>query len=401
MSVARRNSDRSDVREPRPLCTRCRRPISVCFCAGITPVATATRVLILQHPRERDVPIGTARLARLALQNAILRTDIDFSRDPVVCDCLAQGNAYLLFPGAGAVAVETAHFPSPITLVVLDGTWWQAGKLLKANPQLAALPRLRLTPARPSPYGQIRREPAAHCVATVEAIAHVLAHLEGDPGRMADFLRPFAGMVERQIHFATAVKAGRHRRAKAPRPARDPVPSELRERLADLVCVHGEANAWPHLHPDRAPAETVHWLAKRMATGEAFESVIAPRGRLAPSTCRHIKLERDVLAQGEGWDAFAERFRAFLRPTDVLLSWGHFPVATLAADSFRIENAVIDIRPIAGNVLRRRTGTVEECVGHLAIATPSAWALGRGGERLANLCAVVEKLCAWPAPSAP
>jgi DTW domain-containing protein YfiP len=385
-------------REPRATCERCRRASSVCVCADIKPVATRTRVLILQHPRERDVPIGTARLARIALQNAILRTDVDFSRDPVVRDCLARGNAYLLFPGADGIDVETAHFSSPITLVVVDGTWWQAGKLLKANPLVAALPRLRLSPARPSLYGQIRREPAQHCMATLEAIAYVLAHLEPDSGCVADLLWPLQAMVERQLHFANHVKAERHRRAKLVRPPRDPVPAPLRERLADLVCVHGEANAWPHLHPDRAEPETVHWLAKRMATGEVFQAVIAPRGRLAPSTCRHIKLEREALERGESWQAFDERFRSFLRPTDLLLAWGHFPLDTLIADGFRLQNDRLDMRAVAGNLLRRRTGTVEECLGHLGMTPSTAWASGRGGDRLAGLCAVVERICSMPPP---
>jgi len=381
------------------MCGRCRRPASVCFCADVKPIATKTRVLILQHPRERDVPIGTARLARLALPNAILRTDVDFSQDRVVCDCLAQGNAYLLFPGPGALDVETADLPTPITLVVLDGTWWQAGKLLKSNPELAALPRLRLTPTAPSVYGQIRREPADHCVATVEAIAHVLAHLEKDPGRFTDFLRPLARMVESQLHFASSLNTNRHRRDKPLRPRRDPVPKPLRQRLADLVCVHGETNAWPHLHPDRAPPETVHWLARRMATGETFEAVIAPRGRLAPSTCRHIRLEPETLQNGEPWRTFAERFQTFLRPSDFLLAWGHFPLSILAADGLRLEYPWLDIRPLIGNLLRRRTGTVEESVGHLGLAAPVPWAIGRGGDRLACLCAVVERICGWPVPA--
>jgi len=294
--------------------------------------------------------------------------------------------------------VETARFSSPITLVVLDGTWWQAGKLLKANPMLAALPRLRLSPARPSLYGQIRREPAQHCMATVEAIAYVLGHLERDSGGLADLLRPLQAMVERQLDFASNVKAERHRRAKPLRPARDPVPAPLRDRLADLVCVHGEANAWPRLHPDRTEPETVHWLAKRMATGEVFQAVIAPRGRLAPSTCRHIKLEREALQRGESWQGFTERFRSFLRPTDLLLAWGHFPLATLIADGFRLDNDRLDVRAVAGNLLRRRTGTVEECLGHLGLSPPAAWAAGRGGHRMASLCAVVESICARPVP---
>src|SRR5512133_2560667 len=128
--------------EPRAVCDRCRRPRSVCFCAELAPIPTKTRVLILQHPRERDVGIGTARIARLGLANATLRIDVDFSADPVVQAALAGGNAYVLFPGKDAIAVETAHFAEPITLVVVDGTWGQPQKLIKANPAIAALPRL-------------------------------------------------------------------------------------------------------------------------------------------------------------------------------------------------------------------------------------------------------------------
>ena len=355
-------------------------------------------MLILQHPRERDVGINTARIARLGLASAILRSDVDFRHDPVVREVLAAGNAYVLFPDKDAIAVETARFASPITLVVLDGTWWQAQKLLKANPALAALPRLRLTPPGPSVYGQIRREPADHCVATLEAIAHVLGHLEGDPARFAALRASLDAMVKRQLQFATEVAANRHHREHVSRPPRDPLPPILRERWADVVCVHGEANAWPRRHPDRTPPEIVHWLGQRLADGETFASLIAPRGRLAPSTCHHIRLPCEALVAGEPWDSFAGRWRAFLRPTDVLVSWGHFPIATLRDGGIAREQVHLDARPIAGNVLRRRPGTVEECLAAMTISPPPAWAPGRGGARLAGLCAVIEKLCAWPKP---
>jgi len=375
------------------MCERCRRPRSVCFCRDITPIATKTRVLILQHPRERDVGIGTARLARLGLLGAVLRTDVDFSADPVVREALAGGNAYVLFPGKDAVDVSSANFPSAITLIVLDGTWWQAQKLLRANPALSALPRLSLTPSGPSVYGRIRREPADHCVATLEALAQVLGHLEGDPARFIELVRPLDNMVRSQLRFAIEVAAHRHHRTYVKREPRDLLPSFMRERTADLLCVHGEANAWPRQHPDRTPPEIVHWVCKRVVSGETFESVIAPRGRLAPSTCHHIRLSPEALAGGESWESFEARFRGFLRPTDLLLSWGHFPLSTLVSDGLRIVNPRFDARAITAKVLRRRAGTVEECVEAMRLSMPAPQALGRGGARLAGLCAVVEKLC--------
>jgi hypothetical protein len=51
---------------------------------------------------------------------------------------------------------------------------------------------------------------------------------------------------------------------------------------------------------------------------------------------------------------------------------------------------------VAGIVLRRRTGTVEDCLRNMELPSPAPWAAGRGGVRLASLCALTEKLCAWP-----
>ncbi|HEX4403580.1 MAG TPA: tRNA-uridine aminocarboxypropyltransferase, partial [Polyangia bacterium] len=156
----------------RAMCAGCQRPPAVCVCAHVTPMKTRTRVMILQHPRERHVPINTARLARLSLPDSILRRAVDFEADPVVTDALTGRDGgpppYLLFPGPDAVDLARERPAGPVTLVVLDGTWWQAKKLLRRNPRLATLPRISLAPAQPSRY-RIRREPHDHCVSTIEA----------------------------------------------------------------------------------------------------------------------------------------------------------------------------------------------------------------------------------------
>ena len=388
--------------QPRPICPRCFRPKSGCFCTGLQPIATKTRVVILQHPRERDVGIGTVRLARVGLAGAELRRGIDFGDDPVVREVAASGNAYVLFPGDDAIDVETASFVAPITLIVVDGTWRQAQKLIHRNPALAALPRLRLSPRAPSLYGEIRREPAAHCVATVEAIAHVLGYLENDQQRFSALLQPMAAMVAQQRAFATEVASNRHLRASIKRNAaklrvpRDPIPALLRERHTNVVCLLGEANAWPRFHPDRNPPEIVHWFAQRVATAENFSAVIAPRRTLAPSTSRHLRVTEQVLMAGESWQDFSARWTAFLRPTDVLVYWGPFSLATAMAEGLVCENPHLDARVLASRVLKQRTGTLEACLTAMSLSEPSPLGDGRGGERAGRLCAVVDKLCHWP-----
>ena len=180
-------------------CLRCRRAASVCYCAHLTPIASRTRVVFLQHPKERRVAIGTARLAHLALPNSELHIGLAFA-DHRVAARLAT-DAALLFPGDGAIDPTTLGVETPQTLVVLDGTWSQARKLLTFNPALATLPRIGLAPTRPSRY-TIRREPAPHCLSTVEAVVETLGCLEGDDARFRPMLRAFDYMVATQIDCA-------------------------------------------------------------------------------------------------------------------------------------------------------------------------------------------------------
>ena len=152
----------------------------------------------MQHPRERGVPVNTARIASLCLPAADVHVGIRF--DPRV---FSDPNrpAVLLYPGPEAIDVEQNPPPTEITLVVVDGTWSQTKKLIQLNPELAALPRYAFRPNVPSAY-RIRRQPRADCVSTLEALMHVLGAIEGDRERFVSMMRPFRAMVEAQIAFA-------------------------------------------------------------------------------------------------------------------------------------------------------------------------------------------------------
>jgi DTW domain-containing protein len=97
----------------------------VCYCAAVEPIETQTRVVILQHPRESDVPINTARIAELALSNATLHVGLDFARDAALSDALGNPAAppVLLYPSDDAKDLAREAPAGPVTLVVIDGTW--------------------------------------------------------------------------------------------------------------------------------------------------------------------------------------------------------------------------------------------------------------------------------------
>ena len=386
---------------PRVVCGRCLRPAVVCVCALVPRLATRTRVLFLQHPRERRMPVGTARLAHLALPGSILRVGLDFAADEVIRAALATRPApFVLFPGASATDVHDLPRDPAATLIVLDGTWSQARKLLRLNPALAALPRLSFSPQAKSAY-HIRRQPADFCVSTIEALGEVLAVLEPEGFPAARLLDPFLAMVARQRRFAAEVNASRHRRAPEERVARAPLGLlRLRAARARIVCIHSEANAWPLGHPAWQPAETVHFVAHRLADGTSFEVLLRPRRPLAPSVPRHLEIDPARLAAGDSLESGRRAFAAFSRPDDVIVFWGAFARDVARKDGLlpevpledKLEDQLedqLDLRSALSQWRHHKAAPVERVAAALGLGAVRALGNARAGRRLGYLAAVV------------
>jgi DTW domain-containing protein len=376
---------------PRPVCAGCSRPSVVCICASIRRIATQTRVVILQHPRESDVAINTARLVELQLERAERHIAVKLSEVPALRARLTDTAAppILLYPGPDALDLADAPPSGPVTLVVLDGTWWQAKKLFQQNPELATLPRYSLSPSAPSRY-RIRREPALHCISTIEAIGEALALLEPAGFDREAWLLPFEAMVEHQLHYVGARSSPRHL-AFRERPRKSRVPKLLLEREPDLLVGYGEANAWTRGSALGGDAEVVHWVAERVHSGERFEALLAPRRPLSPSFQVHTRVASELVLMGESFASFRERWQAFVRPSDLLLGWGFYASERLVAEGVSLPER-LDLRELSRRQLRRKTGEVAACAAALGASTPQAWAHGRAGERLAAAVAVTRAL---------
>ena len=171
----------------------------LCVCEGLVPARARTRVVLLQHPREARLAICSAWLTRLALENAELHRGVRFGDHPRLRSVCAEPGAALLFPGPDAVPAATRAEAPPRYLVVLDGTWHQAERMLRDNPAVAALPRLAVTADGAYGYGELRREPAPHCLSTLEAVALALGELEREPGRFEPMRAAFRRMVTLQL----------------------------------------------------------------------------------------------------------------------------------------------------------------------------------------------------------
>ena len=181
----------------RPQCSECLRPIAHCLCALIPSLDSRTRVLLLQHPSEVNHALNTARLAALGLNNAQLVVGEVF--DDLARLLSPPGyQARLLFPADDAQVLQS-YTPSdePLLLVVPDGTWRKARKLLYLNPLLAALPRVTLAEGGVSRY-RLRKAPGPGALSTIEAIVQALQVLEA-PVSFEPLLKPFEVLIEGQI----------------------------------------------------------------------------------------------------------------------------------------------------------------------------------------------------------
>jgi hypothetical protein len=278
-------------------------------------------------------------------------------------------------------------------VVVVDGTWSQARKLLKQNPFLKELPRIGLSPVRPSNY-RIRAEPSVECLSTIEALVHLLGALEGAPERFLPVLEAFDRMIDLQI-------AERDRRTgppwrskrKAPRAPRvDLTIATLRARPADVVAVYAQSNDWPSGTGPDGDGELVQLAAVRPVTGERFEALVAPRRPLGPGVAVRLELPEARLLAGEPVAEALARFEAFLRPGDLFCGWGPYAMSLLRAET-GARRDFADLRLACARSLGRRPGGVEQAVRLLGRELlPESLGEGQAGRRLACLLEVFRRM---------
>ena len=201
-------------------------------------------------------------------------------------------------------------------------------------------------------------------------------------------------MVARQEWFAAEVRSQRHHHpVRARRPSRrEKFAARLEAEWSRLVCIQGEANAWPARAVGRPEPEVVHWVAHRPATGETYEAVVAPRQLLAPSTSKHVALSEERLRAGGSVESWHRSWRAFMQPGDLLVQWGHYYSALAAGNGLALSEEAIDLRPEVSQILKRRLRSLEDCLAGLALPPAVPDLPGRGGRRLAALVDVVKAL---------
>ena len=196
--------------ESRETCYHCYRPLKLCLCSSVKPIQTATKFVLLMHPKEfKKTKNGTGRLTHLSLPNSELHIDVDFSNHNAVNALIEDQNncCYLLYPGEDSLRLNVQKIElqnKQLVIFILDSTWPCSVKMLRLSKNLQRLPKLSFTHTKCSQF-QIKEQPKDFCLSTIESTLTILellnAHgIENISTKQFDsFLDPFLSMVEYQI----------------------------------------------------------------------------------------------------------------------------------------------------------------------------------------------------------
>lgn len=175
-------------------CDRCFAQTRHCFCGRIPELHPKIQITVIRHWKERFKPSNTARLAACAIPTLNL---IDFGAPgaPWADPKLVTPDTALLFPDPSAPSV-----PAPKHVIVVDGSWSQARKMVNKISGLKDLPRFEIQPPQTGVV-RIRTPPEPGMVSTLEAIAAVLDRTEG-----GDFGAPLRRLYQTAVDATIAAR---------------------------------------------------------------------------------------------------------------------------------------------------------------------------------------------------
>lgn len=158
----------------------------LCLCNVAPKIDLQTKICLVIHHRELARNSNTGLLALRALANGEVRVRGEGKDTLNLKDLLTpQYRTFVFFPTADAVELNEAlvtRDPTPIQLIVPDGTWRQASKINSRQPELKKVPRVKISAPIPSMY-QLRAQSRPEGMATLQAIASALGIIEGEEVR--------------------------------------------------------------------------------------------------------------------------------------------------------------------------------------------------------------------------
>ena len=186
-------------------------------------MGTRTKFLYLMHPKEfKRERAGTGRLTHLCMAGSELYMGIGFDDHEPVQSLINDPRYFpvLLYPGKTARNLSKGEVVASdlrdrrLLVILLDGTWRAARKMLRVSPSLQRLQRVMFNAGVPSRF-VIKQQPQVGCLSTLEATHELMIALERsgldeyrDPDQL---LALFERMQDFQIRCASDPTRGGYR----------------------------------------------------------------------------------------------------------------------------------------------------------------------------------------------
>uniref|UniRef100_A0A8C4Y268 tRNA-uridine aminocarboxypropyltransferase n=1 Tax=Gopherus evgoodei TaxID=1825980 RepID=A0A8C4Y268_9SAUR len=190
----------------------CSRPRKVCLCPffPVHPLKVSTCLYIIQHPAEESRVLRTVPLLAACLPGdkckVLIGRRFGEDRYPELAAVCRNSSTLILYPGAEAANLEDVAliFPSPSTIIIIDGTWSQAKDIFYKNSLFRLPKQVQLKTSISSQY-VIRTQPTNTCLSTLECAAIALAIMEKNDGIRETILRPLQALCSFQLQHGAQI----------------------------------------------------------------------------------------------------------------------------------------------------------------------------------------------------
>lgn len=171
----------------------------LCICSLLPQISIKTRLVIAMHIAEKNKPTNSARLLQRILQGTETRFQGLQERRLDLTDLqTSQRAVFLLFPEGAYSPEYVRDLGKPVTLLVPDGTWQQAKRIVHHVTEHYGFPRVSVPLGGAEGAYHLRCADREGRLSTLEAAARVLGVLEG-PEVQAALEEAFRLMVSRVL----------------------------------------------------------------------------------------------------------------------------------------------------------------------------------------------------------
>lgn len=165
---------RSVVLAGTPRCERCQLPPRWCICAGFFPVDCPLQIDVLIHHRELCRPTSTGRLINRVIPAS--RRHVFQQDSPPTPASIVHPDRELWILHPLGDPIPAAPSPAEVQVLLLDGSWREAARMLRAVDAWGCGRRVKLPPAGISRYRLRDQHDPGH-YSTIEALLFVMQSL--------------------------------------------------------------------------------------------------------------------------------------------------------------------------------------------------------------------------------